>query len=318
MSQKSSFSVSRLLDVLGAGKTAEEKRTEGVDIAVVVDDGAPRENVLVVRDAFVAEQPNATVRVLSYADAPSDATNRRDAVLYLVGSNPRGVGELALSRARAGVPVALVAQSALELPAIGDLPEEVGALVSEIVVSDESRLADRLARWLIDATDKPIAMAANFPFCRPVLVNSLAARCAAQNAAVGAVDVIHGSDFPIMAANQAKLALDIAAAYGDALSPQTALDVALVLAAGVSWRAFARLVDGILPVGNWVSRAVFAFAGTIGTSRLIVAAHDGTLAQAVDKAREVISADSAQMVQREAFNLPVAEQPASKTGYISY
>ena len=187
MSQKSSFSVSRLLDVLGAGKTAEEKRTEGVDIAVVVDDGAPRENVLVVRDAFVAEQPSAAVRVLSYADASSDAPNKRDAVLYLVGSNPRAIGVLALSRARAGVPVALVAQSAVELPAIGDLPEEVGALVSEIVVSDESRLADRLARWLIDATDKPIAMAANFPFCRPVLVNSLAARCAAQNAAVGAV-----------------------------------------------------------------------------------------------------------------------------------
>ena len=50
----------------------------------------------------------------------------------------------------------------------------------------------------------------------------------------------------------------------------------------------------------------------------IVAAHDGTLAETVGKAREAISADTAQTFQREAFTLPVAEPPASETGYITY
>ena len=34
--------------------------------------------------------------------------------------------------------------------------------------------------------------------------------CAIQNATVGAINLIPGSDLPIMTANQAKLALDIA------------------------------------------------------------------------------------------------------------
>ena len=283
MPRKSSFSVSKVLDVLGAGKTADEKRSEGVSIAVAVDSDAPRDLVAVVRDSLVSQQATAVVRVLSLADASGDAANVRDAVILLPGSNPAAAGEIACARARAGVPVALVAHGALDLPAFNDLPEEVSGLISGVVATDADRLADRLARWLLDATDKPIALAANFPFCRAPLVSSLAARCAAENAAVGAVDIVHGSDFPIMTANQMKLALDIAAAYGDELSPKSAVDIALVLASGLAWRAFARAVNGAPPMGTWASRAAFAFAGTWATSILIEALHDGTLSEAASR-----------------------------------
>lgn len=320
MARKASFSVSKVLDVLGAGKTADEKRSEGVSIAVVVADEAPRDIAIAVRDALVAQQPTAVVRVLSCTDAPADAPNARDAVIFLVGGNPDAVAVAALSRARSGIPVALVAHSAVELPAFSDLPEEVGALISEIVATDIDRLSDKLARWLLDATDKPIAMAANFPFCRPALVSSLATKCAAENAAVGAVDIVHGSDFPIMTANQMKLALDIAAAYGDELSPRSAIDIALVLAAGLSWRTFARLAGDALPMGTWVSRAAFAFAGTKATSVLIKAVHDGSLADAADRLSNLVPMPSeTSPLKSDPVGLPVPPAPGPSDGsYIVY
>lgn len=320
MPRKTSFSVSKVLEVLGAGKTADEMRSEGVSIAAVVADGAPRDLVTVVRDSLVAQLPTAVVRVLSCADAPSDMSNDRDAAIFLLGSDSDAVGEVALARARSGVPVALVAHSALDLPALGTLPEEVAALISKVVAADNSRLADKLARWLLDATDKPIAMAANFPFCRPALVSSLAAKCAAENAAVGAVDIVHGSDFPIMTVNQMKLALDIAAAYGDELSPKSAIDIALVLVAGLSWRSFARLVNDALPAGTWVSRAAFAFAGTMATSALIEAVHDGAFSDAASRLKDLSHASAGPAsAEKDPVVLPApAAAATSDSAYITY
>ncbi len=108
-------------------------------------------------------------------------------------------------------------------------------------------------------------------------------RCAAENAAIGAVDVIHGSDFPLMVANQLKLSFSLAAAYGESPSARYALDAALVCACGIGWRAFVRRVSDVIPFGSWMVRATFGFAGTMATGLLLEARHDGTLKKTIEK-----------------------------------
>lgn len=317
MSKKSGFSVQRVLDVLSAGKTADEQRREPVSLLVAVDQAVPRWLAACVRKALVPEGPAAVVRVMALADAEADATTR-DAVIILAGERGSACARLAVERARTGVACALLCESALEAPLPEELPDEVAALIGVISATDEGRLSARLAGWLLDASQNPLAMAANFPFCRRSLVRTLSLRCAAQNAAVGAVDVIHGSDFPIMTVNELKLAFEVAAAYGEDIGAGTAVEAALVVAGALGWRGIARAVTGVLPVGSWIARAGLAFAGTMGTAQLLEAAHDGTLEDLADRVRGLAQG----LAPAERAGVPVLPVPATGSreegGYVLY
>ena len=200
------WSVGRCAEVVGFARTAVRARDERVLIHVLVDPSCPRELVLAVKDALVPTRGGGQVRVMPLAGSlpPAEAP---DVALALMGPGSEPAG--ALAYARRGVPVALVVEGALDV-ALPEVPEDVSARLGVVAASSPEVLADKLALWLASAVEKEIALAANFPFCRRAVTQRLIARCALQNAAVGAVHLIPGSDLPVMTANQAKLALDIA------------------------------------------------------------------------------------------------------------
>ena len=82
---------------------------------------------------------------------------------------------------------------------------------------------------------------------------------------VGLVRLVPGSDLPLMTANQAKLALDIAAAHGRALEPARALELAGVVGGGLAWRAVARTLVSMLPGLGTLARVGVAYGGTLAT-----------------------------------------------------
>lgn len=90
-----------------------------------------------------------------------------------------------------------------------------------------------------------------------------------ENAAVGAVTLIPGSDMAIMTANQAKLALDIAVAYGRGLDPSRALELAGVVGAGFGYRALARAVSRLAPGLGWAFKGAMGYVGTVATARAL-------------------------------------------------
>lgn len=254
----------RVLDVLSSGRSALLGRDESVVVRVHVDEDCPRDLVLAVKGALVPERPCAVVRVGPLAE-PSEPSSADVAIVLLgTGSAERVVA----SYAGSGVPVALVVEGALDAPHL-DLTDQAAALVSLIAASSPSALLDKLASWLASATDKCIALAANFPFCRRAVTDLLVARCAAQNAAVGAVHLIPGSDLPVMTVNQAKLALDIAAAHNEGLDASRVAELASVVGAGLAYRAVARTLLGLVPGLGAVLRAGVGYAGTIATGNAL-------------------------------------------------
>lgn len=264
------WSFGRTAEVVGFARDAARERDERVLIHVLVDPDCPRELALSVRSALMPERAGGEVRVLSLRDgaAPLEGVDAA-VVLPAAGIRPMAAEEYA----RAGVPVALVVEGALEAPVL-DLDDASAPLVSVVAASSGDALSDKLAAWLSATVDKSVALAANFPFCRRAVTSRLIARCALQNAAVGAIHLIPGSDLPVMTANQLKLALDIAAAYGRPLEPQRVVELAGVVGAGLGWRHLARTLLGTIPGLGTILRAGIAYGGTLATGSALRARFD--------------------------------------------
>lgn len=269
----------RIVDVINEGKKAQESRSDGVRVCVRIAAEAPRQLVLAVKDAFVAVRRDAIVDVREAAAGDTAGSEPVDLAVIVCGAAEKDAASCAVSFVRRGTPVAFVVESAVEAPELL-LPEETADYLGVIACTDPSQLGGALGPWVIEHCDKGIAFAASFPFCRKAEVDALITRCATENAGVGAINLIPGSDMPIMTANQAKLALDIAAAYGRGLEPSRALEIAAVVAAGFGWRSLSRSITSLVPTGAWVLRAVLGYAGTLVTGRAVEARfgiEDGTI-----------------------------------------
>ena len=85
---------------------------------------------------------------------------------------------------------------------------------------------------------------------------------ALQNAGVGLLFIIPGADMPVMTLNQAKMLLQIAAAYGQPLSAERIKELAAVVGGAFLFRNIARTAVGVVPVLGWAIKGAVGFAGT--------------------------------------------------------
>ncbi len=309
----SGFSVSSLLDVASSGKESAESMEGAVRLRVHVGRGCDRALVLAVKEALRAERPGGAVEVMGLEAPAADAADP-DAVVVLAAADEPGAGPLVRFYLACEVPCALVAESALEADDLG-LGSE--GLFGVVCASSAEALPAKLGSWLCDHVDNRVALAANFPCCRDAVVTSLAKTCALENAAVGAISLIPGSDFPLMTASQAKLALDIAAAYGCGLEPSRAAELAGVVGLGLLYRGVARAAAGAVPGIGWMLKGAMGYAGTVATAKAVQARFEGADALASrrggGKKDAAASATGAQIVRLPAVSSAVDEAPAAKT-----
>ena len=166
------------------------------------------------------------------------------------------------------IPCAVVVESAVEAPKIADTLYNTG-LISIIAGTTEEVLFDRLSSWIATTTEKSVSFAAAYPRCRTQVVKQITAACAKENAAIGAVAFVPGSDMPLMTARQIRLALDITAAYNINMSVETIAELLGVVGAGFGYRTVARTVAGAVPGFGWALKAGMGYAGTHTTARVI-------------------------------------------------
>ena len=257
----------KLVEVFNSGRSSADEADQGISVIICVDRAAAPELVAVVREAFLAEKSGGSVAISALGEDMVPA-GLPDAAIVVSGGTDELTAPAVRELASRGCPVAVVCESALMAP---DVPSPVDGsqLYDAIASSDPRDLSDKLARWLVSASDKHLAFAANFPFCRDAEVDKLINAVAVQNAAVGAVTIIPGADMPVMTANQAKLALDISAAYGKPLDPARVPELLGVLGAGFGYRAVARQLLGLVPGLGVVLKAGVGYAGTVATGRAI-------------------------------------------------
>lgn len=264
------FSFEQLVDVFNSGKDANSDRVEPVCVVVLVDRQASRELIETVKGALLPEQSNAEVLVRSLDDLLPSQPAQAD-ICVVIGGGSDGRVRAGIERfARATVPVGVVAESLLDAP-VPTLPAHLERLVTTLVSVDHDEALVKMARWIISLNKKSMAFAANFPFCRKELVRRLVQACAVQNAAISAMGVIPGSDMPILTVSQAKLALDISAAYGRPLSPARVREVLGVVGAGFGYRGVARSLLYLLPFAGLPIKAGVSYAGTVATGRAVEA-----------------------------------------------
>lgn len=256
--------ITKTTDLLQSGREAEELRTDHVCVLALVDRTAPKTLALPVRDAFDPRLPSAEVRVVGVGSGTDLlAPTVPDLCVAVLGHDARGISGGVCELAAAGVPVAIVAESALDVPAL-PLGATAARRVSIISATSPEVLEERLAEWVIAVTSKSVAIAANFPFCRRAKVRELVKSYAVENA-VGTAKLGPGAELPSMTVNQARLALDIAAINGQPLALGRIPEVLSAIGAGFGSRMFANKALGRIPLFGWLFQAGFGYLGTQAT-----------------------------------------------------
>lgn len=121
----------------------------------------------------------------------------------------------------------------------------------------------RMGEWVVAACrEKRLALALSFPFVRKPLSLEAVSATSLQNAGIGLVLFIPGADMPLMTLNQAKMLLQIAAAYGEPMSAARVKELAAIVASGFACRSVARQVAGAVPAIGWAVKAGVGYAGT--------------------------------------------------------
>lgn len=281
MARRHSLTLGDVAKVMGSGRESQRRRSEGVSLAVMVGEGASATIARAVREALLPQNETTFVSALPLEGAVPPGV---DAVVILPGS-PEAAAERAVDAARMGIPAAILVCSQVEERPV-QAGEDVASLVTYLSAANERVAVDKLCEWLVGAcAPKSIALAAGIPACRQNVVRSLVRSCALANAGVGVVDLLPGADLPVMAASQARLAFDVAAAYDRRLSASDfGLIAGGVVLAGLGYRSVSRSVSRALPPLAWAVRGGVAFAGTVATGAVARACASGTTPQRVAEA----------------------------------
>ncbi len=275
-------------EIMTSGTRLREEREKPVRLAVWIELDAPEALVNAVREACVAETANAKLRidvVQPGVQLPLDPL--ADAVIGLVGSGKVIGGALASAR-DADIPTVAVVWTHASAEEWG---KALGHPTRDVVVDeDPAQLVNKhLGEWLAEnLSTKRLALANNFPFMRrAVSVESIQAT-SMQNGAIGAVPFLPGADMPLMTANQMKMVLQIAAAYGQPLSGKRVRELAGVLGGAFALRAIARALVQFVPGFGWAISGAIGYSGTMamGYGALEYFEAGGTAEGLAEKMRE--------------------------------
>ena len=94
---------------------------------------------------------------------------------------------------------------------------------------------------------------------------------AKQNGIIGVVVIIPGADMPAMTANQVRMVLQIAAAYGEEIGSDRALEILSVVGSAFAFRALARQALVFVPGFGWVLKGAIGFSATLALGRAAIA-----------------------------------------------
>ena len=196
---------------------------------------------------------------------------REQATLAVTGDSPKAAELATLLGAQRGVRGAevILSVSGDKVTLSGKAVDDPGEI--SLPPAGGKTLLEELAPQIVRALDEDylVALAKGYPPLRRAVCEEIVRHNARQNAVVGALP-IPGADMPVMTANQARMVLNIAAAYDEELSMERAKELFGVLAAGFGLRAISRQAVKLVPIGGWAAAAVIGYAGTVAMGRATI------------------------------------------------
>lgn len=248
-------------DLVTSGSKLRAEREKPVRIAVLVDVEAPEALVDALKEALRPQMSTASLSVVVVVPGePTSTDTTADVVIAAAGDAATLEGPLANARG-SFVPCAVLGLGHDKAELSGRVSHPV---LDTIVSDDPAEMIDTLGGWLGDrVTGKRLALAANFPFVRRAVAEESVKNTSFQNAVIGGVVVIPGADMPLMTANQAKMILQIAAAYGEPLGAERIKELAAVVGGAFVLRTVARQALAFVPGLGWAIKAGIGYSGTL-------------------------------------------------------
>lgn len=273
-------------DLMSSGAKLRDEREKQLRIAVYVDAEAPQPMVDAVKIALHPQMGSARLHV--EAVVPGEvliAEPSADAVVALAGPGSTLAPSLDRARERFIPTVVLVWGQDRD-----EAARRLGQPLLDTLCEDTAEdLIHELGRWLADRLgSKRLALAANFAFVRRAVAEESIKATAFQNAVIGGVVIIPGADMPLMTANQAKMLLQIAAAYGEPLGAERVKELAVVVGGGFALRTVARQMVTLLPGFGWALKAGIGYSGTLamGYAALEYFENGGDVSGLAERVRE--------------------------------
>jgi uncharacterized protein (DUF697 family) len=110
--------------------------------------------------------------------------------------------------------------------------------------------------------ERATPLAARLPVLRDAVVDRLIYQFSRQNGVIGVAVFVPGADFPILTANQVRMLMRIADAYGFELDKERIPEILGVIGTGYGLRSAARSLLGIVPLAGWAVKGGIAYGGT--------------------------------------------------------
>lgn len=258
-------------DVTKSGTRYTEERELPVRIGVYVEVDAPDALIEAIRENLRPRTARAVLQIeVAELGQTRPLEQLTDVAIAIAGS-----GNVALQQA-----ISAARQWRVPLVVVGlgdgvrdrELADALSQPTADVIVSyDPAEVVSRLGAWLTDALgSKRLALAHNFAFMRRAVAEDAVKTTAWQNALVGAVTPIAGADMPIMTANQAKMLLQIAAAYGEPLGVERIKELLAIVGGGYLMRAVARQALTVVPVLGWAIKGGVGYTGTLAMGKAAV------------------------------------------------
>ena len=282
----------------------DKARNTPLSVSVYIDETAPADLAAHVRNAFASTSESVRMTV-SYLDS-SFTPHPTDDVAVIVAGTSGVIGPAATAIRTVGVPAMIattlpstVEQTAAELGheiPDGDIvaPAAEEGAEEPIALDDDSRAAldDRMGRWIVAAcSDKCLAFSVAFPFVRRPLARDAVQTTSVQNVGIGLVPILPGADLPIMTLNQAKMVLQIAAAYGRSMDKDRIKEIGACVGNAFICRTLARELTEFIPILGWLVKPGIAYGGTAALGYAVIEYFEGGenamgVAAVVEKATE--------------------------------
>lgn len=298
-------------DVMKSGTRYMDERAQPVRLAVLVEVDAPDQLIDAVREQLRPVTAAATLQIdlVEPSVTPAIATTT-DVTIAIAGSGVAGLREALAVPRGARVPVVVLGLG--DEASAARLADSLGQPTADLIVrADAAQAVERLGAWMADNLgSKRLALAHNFAFMRRAVAEDAVKNTAWQNGLLGLVTPIPGADMPIMTANQIKMLLQIAAAYGQPLNVERVKELAAVVAGGYLLRGIARQALVAWPVVGWAIKGGIGYTGTMAMGRAAVRYFDqgADLSQVTARFRAI-----AEKASRRGRSAPVGALPAAHT-----
>lgn len=258
-------------DVASLFSTARDLGSGGgaTSVLACVAPDAPVLLVETLREVLVPTSVLAGVTVVTPASAPGGSLSGYDAVLIVPGDNLDEVAPVATRAIEEGVACALLVESLVE--GVGAFARRAGA-PAVVAASNPDALLGKLGEWVAESCPRGVDLACAFPFARAAESRRLVRSCASANAAIGLVGLLPGADFPVMAANQMRMAHDLRRVQTGSTDSDLVLPVVAASVLGLASRSVARrALPSAGPLAP-VLRSLVAYLGTVACGLAVAAA----------------------------------------------